>query len=227
MAPSIWMSSAGGCGKIAPVWARRCASTNPTRRGIRGRLWQTYPELVVLLAEAHAAGPAPAPGQASLVIAPLGRRMIAFALDLVLISIPTLIICYTMVLIFFPDWVVRDVVSFNQFMLDVESGNQRPFNPPDPPLHAGVIAELIRDFMLALYFTGFLAAHGQTPAKALFRLRVVDQSGQKPNLLKSFLRALTLIVSMSLFFIPFIYVFLNPQRRALHDLVADTCVVDA
>src|SRR5271156_5698487 len=45
--------------------------------------WQNYPELVALLAEAHAGGPPPVPG--TLVVAPLLRRAGAFALDLVLI----------------------------------------------------------------------------------------------------------------------------------------------
>ena len=86
---------------------------------------------------------------------------------------------------------------------------------------------MISDVVLALYFTGFHAAHGQTPAKALLRLRVVDSSGQKPGLAKALLRALALIFSMSLFFIPLVYAFLNPQRRTLHDFVAGTYVVKA
>jgi uncharacterized RDD family membrane protein YckC len=45
--------------------------------------------------------------------------------------------------------------------------------------------------------------------------------------MKSFLRALVLIFSMSLFFIPFAYAFFNPQRRALHDFIAGTYVVEA
>jgi uncharacterized RDD family membrane protein YckC len=36
-----------------------------------------------------------------------------------------------------------------------------------------------------------------------------------------------LIVSIGLLFIPFVYVFLNPQRRAFHDFIAETCVVEA
>lgn len=187
--------------------------------------WQNYPELVALLAEVHVTSPVP--GQPGLVIAPMGRRVLAFALDLVLISIPILIIFYTTVLIFFPDWIVRDVVSVNQFVLDAEAGNQHPYNPPDPPPHALAIAELMRVCILALYFTGFHAAHGRTPGKSIMRLRVVGQTGQKPPVVKSFLRALVLIVSMSLLFIPFAYVFLNPQRRAFHDLVAETYVVEA
>src|SRR5258708_23712119 len=45
--------------------------------------WQSYPELVALLAEARAT--APVPGMPGLVIAPMGRRIVAFALDLFLI----------------------------------------------------------------------------------------------------------------------------------------------
>jgi uncharacterized RDD family membrane protein YckC len=177
--------------------------------------WQNYPELVALLAEVRVTSPVP--GQPGLVIAPVGRRVIAFALDLILIIIPVLIICVTLALVFAPDWYVQAVVS----------GSQHPFNPPDLPLDANVVVNLIYDLMLALYFAGFHAAHGQTPAKALLRLRVVDQSGRKPGPVKAFLRALALIFSMSLLFLPFAFVFFNPQRRALHDLIAGTYVVEA
>ncbi len=193
--------------------------------GASWRPWQNYPELVALLAEVHVTSPVP--GQPGLVIAPMGRRMIAFAFDLILISIPIMIIFNTLALVFLPDWVVRYVVSFNQFLLNAESGSQYPFNPPDLPPNAWIMAELTRDFILALYFTGFVAAHGRTPAKSVLRLRVVDQSGRKPGLVKAFLRALALIFSMSLFCLPLTYAFFNPQRRALHDFIAGTYVVRA
>src|SRR5277367_5676801 len=47
--------------------------------------WQAYPELIALLAEAHATGGDPA--QPTMIIAPIWRRVIAFGLDLILISI--------------------------------------------------------------------------------------------------------------------------------------------
>ena len=177
--------------------------------------WQDYPELVALLAEVHVTSPVP--GQPGLVIAPLGRRTLAFAMDLVFIWILVVPIFLTMVLVFLPDWFVHYVVA----------SSQPPFSPPDLPLDAKVIVNLISDFIVALYFAGFNAAHGQTPAKALLRLRVVDQAGQKPGLVKAFLRALALIFSMSLFFLPLTYAFFNPQRRALHDFIAGTYVVEA
>jgi len=177
--------------------------------------WQTYPELVALLAEVHVTSPVP--GQPGLVIAPVGRRILAFALDLVLISILVTPIFITLALVCLPDWFVQYVVATSQ----------PPFSPPDLPQSAKVTASLISDLVLALYFTGFHAAHGKTPAKASLRLRVVDQSGQKPGIIKALLRSLALIFSMSLFFLPLTYAFFNPQRRALHDFIAGTYVVEA
>jgi uncharacterized RDD family membrane protein YckC len=177
--------------------------------------WQNYPELVALLAEVHVTSPVP--GLPGLVIAPMGRRVAAFALDLMLISILLTPIFVTLAIIFLPDWFVQYVVA----------SSLTPFNFPDLPLSGKVVSNLIYDVTVVGYFTGFYAAHGQTPAKTLFRLRVVDQSGGKPGALKLFVRALVLIFSMNLFFIPLAYAFFNPQRRALHDLVAGTYVVEA
>jgi uncharacterized RDD family membrane protein YckC len=224
--PSFWIRGDDGqeYGPVDLAELRAWAQENRAGLGTEVRLdepgarwnpWQSYPELVALLAEVHVTSPVP--GQPGLVIAPLGRRLIAFVLDLILISILVTPIFLTMTLIFLPDWFVQYVVA----------SSQTPFSLPDLPLNGKLVADLVSDFVLVLYFTGFHAAHGKTPAKALLRLRVVNQLGQKPGVLKSFLRALALIFSMSLFFLPFIYAFFNPQRRTLHDLVADTCVVKA
>ncbi len=176
--------------------------------------WQSYPELVALLAEAHATSPVP--GIPGLVLAPMGRRIAAFALDLVLIFF-----------IWTPVWTALAFALMPDFLGEVVAASLAHLTPPQMPLHDYVITSLVFDSIVAFYFGGFQAAHGQTPAKALLRLRVVDQFGQKPSLVKSLLRALVLVFCMGLFFLPLAYAFLNPQRRALHDFVADTCVVEA
>ena len=177
--------------------------------------WQHYPELVALLAEVHVTSPVP--GQPGLVIAPMGRRMAAFIIDLVLISILLTPIFVTLAIVFLPDWFVQYVVA----------SSRTPFSFPDLPFAGTIVSDIIYDITVVGFFAGFCAAHGQTPGKALLRLRVVDQSGGKPSLMKSFLRGVVLIFSMNLFFIPLTYAFFNPQRRALHDLVAGTYVVEA
>jgi uncharacterized RDD family membrane protein YckC len=177
--------------------------------------WQNYPELVALLAEAQAT--CSVPGQPGLVIAPVGRRIAAFVLDLALIVLLYLPIIVPVALIYMPDFCVEYAVA----------ASRPPFSSPVVTLYQELVINMIFNLVLTLYVTGFHSAHGQTPAKALLRLRVVDQSGGKPSVTKSFLRALALIFSMNLFFLPLACAFFNPQRRTLHDFVAGTYVVEA
>jgi uncharacterized RDD family membrane protein YckC len=179
------------------------------------RPWQDYPELIALLAQVHVTSPVP--GQPGLVIAPVIRRMAAFVLDLFLVALIWFPIFVTIALVYMPDWCVQyTLIAF-----------QSPLDSSNLPLYGEAVGQLILDVLLALYFSGFLAAHGQTPGKAILRLRVVDQNGEKPALVKSVLRALALIFSMTFLFLPLTYAFFNPQRRALHDYIAGTYVVEA
>ncbi len=174
--------------------------------------WQNYPELVALLAEVNAT--ASAPGQT----APMGRRMLAFLLDYFLASILSTPPLYVFkALIGVPDLEQR--VFTNMFESD------QPLSPD--MVHHWVIFQLIAQTILVLYFACFIAAHGQTPGKALFRLRVITEDGQKPHFVKSLLRALAMAFSIDLLFLPMFYAFFNPQRRAFHDIVARTYVVEA
>ena len=66
--------------------------------------WQNYPELVALLAEAQATSLVP--DQSGLAIAPVGRRIAAFALDLLLIVILYMPIVIPVLLICMPDFYV-------------------------------------------------------------------------------------------------------------------------
>jgi uncharacterized RDD family membrane protein YckC len=183
--------------------------------GARWQAWQDFPELVALLAEVNVT--AGVPGQPALALAPMGRRVLAFALDIILISILSTPIFVVLAIVFLPDW-CREYVQAVQ---------NPPFVVPNLPDSAEVVVSLLGDVILAIYFAVFQTLHGQTPAKQLLRVRVVDQAGQKPDLTQSFWRALLLILSMNLFFLPMLYAFFNPQRRALHDMIAGTYVVEA
>jgi uncharacterized RDD family membrane protein YckC len=178
--------------------------------------WQTYPELVALLAEVQVTSPVPE--QAAVVLAPYLRRIVAFALDIFLAAL----LAYPLVYLLSMETGIPDLEE--RFLL---AALHPELQQPQDVMTYGMIGNLISNGMLLLYFTGFLAAHGQTPAKAIFRLRVVDANGSKPTLLKSLFRALVLLLSMSLLCLPLTYVFFNPQRRALHDIIAGTWVVEA
>jgi uncharacterized RDD family membrane protein YckC len=178
--------------------------------------WQSYPELVALLAEVQVT--APLPGQPGVAFAPFGRRILAFLIDFFLASLLSMPPTYVLsCLSGIPDLEMRYLMS--------------AFQPDQPVLPGvlfyGLIAQLVSQAIFILYFAGFTAAHGQTPGKSLFRLRVITLDGQKPYFVKSFARALVLAVSTNLLFLPIACAFFNPQRRALHDLIAGTCVVEA
>jgi uncharacterized RDD family membrane protein YckC len=179
------------------------------------RPWQDYPELIALLAQAHVTSPVP--GLPGLVIAPMWRRVAAFGLDLILIMVLATPIFAILAVFFMPDWFVQYIAA----------SYQPSFTPPEIPLFVKVWSNMTFNLVLTLYFAGFHLAHGQTPGKTLLRLRVVDSAGQKPSLAKSIIRALVLIISMNLLFLPLVYAFFNPSRRALHDFVADTYVIEA
>lgn len=175
--------------------------------------WQYYPELVALLAEADAAG-----ALSGLSIAPLSKRMLAGITDLILGSILIFPLLFVATLAFAPEWYAHFVVALAL----------KQYPAPQAPQEFQIIMSGFSHFGLVLFFTGFLAAHGQTPAKAILRVRVVDAYGQKPGVVRSFLRSLILVLSIFyLMGIPLTYAFFNPQRRTFHDYVAGTYVVEA
>jgi uncharacterized RDD family membrane protein YckC len=180
--------------------------------GSSWQTWQTYPELVALVAEVH--------GTSSMImplgvgVAPVWRRMLAWFLDLMFLSI-----------LFFPIKSVLDRFIPTDTILQA-TWNASALQGMSPELlHQVLLFEIVVNACLVLYLAGFHAAHGRTPAKAILRLRVVDEHGQKPTLMKSLVRALALICSINLFFLPLMYAFFNPQRRTAHDLIAGTYVV--
>ena len=185
------------------------------------RSWHEYPELVALLAEVQ--GTAAVPGQPAMVLASYWKRAAAFAVDYLLASILATPLFIIAAAYFIPDWFAQYLAAAYQF----SSSGAQAFTPPDFSIESRVVINAVSAVTMVLYFTCFQAAHGKTPAKAIFRLRVVDESGRKPTPFKMLLRGLGLVVSMTLFFIPFLYIFFNPQRRALHDLLVGTYVVES
>jgi uncharacterized RDD family membrane protein YckC len=178
--------------------------------------WQYHAELVALLAQARVTGPM-ADGSLP-VIAPIGRRIVAGLLDLVLSHLLLMPIIFTSILLLPADLAIHLMLQ----------GVLPQSGPAQMPFWFELTIDLIYFGGLTLYYTCFHALHGRTPAKSVTRLRVVDQNGRKPSPLKAFLRALVFIVCISppLWGLPLLYIYLNPQRRALHDMVAGTYVVE-
>jgi uncharacterized RDD family membrane protein YckC len=87
--------------------------------------------------------------------------------------------------------------------------------------------ELIRLFIVYLYFGWFYSKHGATPGKMLMGLEIYELgTGLRLSYWRSFFReSVGKLLSAMIFFFGFLCVLFRADRRALHDLVFDTLVV--
>ncbi len=75
------------------------------------------------------------------------------------------------------------------------------------------------------YFIGFASYRGQTPGKAIMRIKIVSMTGENVTLFMIAVRTLGYILSGMLFGLGFFIALVTRRRRALHDLLANTHVV--
>jgi uncharacterized RDD family membrane protein YckC len=88
------------------------------------------------------------------------------------------------------------------------------------------IAVLLSFLFCASYFVGFWAAmDGATPGKMAMGIRVVRVNGESLDVGWSILRFLGYCISVTLLFVGFLMIPFMPQKRGLHDYVAQTVVV--
>lgn len=92
----------------------------------------------------------------------------------------------------------------------------------------GGISSLIADIVFLLVVLGYgtvaIASAGATLGKKAVGIKVIDKEGNKPNVLKAFLRSLSKFILA-----PFIFGFLvaafSEKKQGLHDMIAGTYVV--
>lgn len=78
---------------------------------------------------------------------------------------------------------------------------------------------------LFVYWWASTAVTGHTPGMALVGLRVVTRSGAPMSGRRAFLRVVMLPLSVGLFGVGLLVMLVDPERRALHDMVAGSTVV--
>ncbi len=151
----------------------------------------------------------PAPG---VEFAGHGARLVAYLIDTVLVTVALLV----------PFLVLAAVGSA------VNSDITRP-RGADPDAFAIVAVVLV--FVGALvfvfgYFPFFWARSGQTPGMRPFRLWVVrDRDGSSLGKGTAILRMVGMFFVSSIFYLGFVWVFVDRRRRAWHDLIAGTVVI--
>lgn len=129
-------------------------------------------------------------------------RLVAFSVDAVLL----------VVLIGALSWVVAQIeVLFEAFL------------PRDFDLRNGFLIAV--PLIIAFYYVGQWALTGATVGKWLLGLRVVRADGNPPTIARSLIRFVGYGLSAIVFFLGFIWVLFDEERRAWHDELAGTWVV--
>lgn len=80
-------------------------------------------------------------------------------------------------------------------------------------------------FLAIIFQAASLFWFRTTPGKFFFKLRVVNESGDRLSLHQSFLRSIFWVLEFFFLGIPFLEILSHPQRRAIHDRVSGTMVI--
>lgn len=155
------------------------------------------------------------------VYAGLGRRFIAFIVDIILVLIAGSIVITFFSLTNGLKYAYYMGVSHVHYSELTEVGT----------LDAAVGPILAAFGMLVvvipwLYFAGFESSRSQaTPGKVLMHLIVTDLQGGKPSFARTTLRFFGKFISTLIIFIGFIMIGFTKKRQGLHDKIAGTLVL--
>ena len=158
----------------------------------------------------------PAPG---IRFASHGPRLIAYIIDTIIISV-VLIVVIT----------VLSIVVFGSAWLSGLTSADFQGTPSAAAVGTvvGFVFLVLFFALLSLaYFPFFWARTGQTPGMRLFGLHVVrDSDGGKITGGQAIVRLFGYWVSGFVFYLGFIWIFIDARRRGWHDLIAGTVVIE-
>lgn len=150
----------------------------------------------------------PAPG---IEYAPYGGRLVAYILDGIIISI--------LVGIFF-------VIGSAVFVSGATYEGNRVVSVTTSAALIATILFVIGSVVGLLYFPFFWARGGSTLGMRPFNLRVVrDRDGGRIGWGTAILRLIGLVIAGAVFYIGYIWIFIDKRRRGWQDLIAGTVVI--
>ena len=152
------------------------------------------------------AGPAP-----GVEFAPHGGRLVAYILDSIIVSL--------VIVVFF--------VIGSALLVSGTTVQGNEVTSVSPGAGAGFSIFLLLGVIVAfLYFPFFWARGGQTPGMRPFGLRVVrDRDGGPIGWGGAILRLIGFWIGALVFYLGYIWIFIDKRRRGWHDLIAGTVVV--
>jgi uncharacterized RDD family membrane protein YckC len=161
--------------------------------------------------EAPAEPVGPAPG---VEFAPHGSRIVAYLLDSVLLVVAMIALLAL--------GLAAGIGDLQTAATGVDAGEE----PSAAVVGLFVLLVLAMFVIVFAYFPFFWARGGQTPGMRPFGLVVVrDQDGGRIGWGTAWLRLIGMYVASSVFYLGFIWNFVDKRRRGWHDLIASTVVI--
>ena len=200
------LTARSGTDPRRPADRVRGSMTRYHRRSREGRMSASPPPTVSWQSPESQAGPAP-----GIEFAPHGGRLVAYIIDSIIVSI-----------------VVVIIFTIGAFALGsgaTVEGNRVTEISSGSAIIATILF-LIGFLVGLLYFPFFWARGGQTPGMRPFDLRVVrDSDGGAIGWGTALLRLVGLIIAGAVFYLGYIWIFIDKRRRGWQDLIAGTIVV--
>ena len=155
------------------------------------------------------------------VYAGLGRRLVAFVVDFIIILLLDLVAMTVLGL-------TRGIQNSYFYLVQHVSADQLTPEGTMAALLGSVIAAygVLLVVIPWLYFAGFESSRSQaTPGKLLMRIVVTDMTGNKPTFARVTLRHFAKFVSALIIFIGFLMIGFTTKRQGLHDRIAGCLVL--
>jgi uncharacterized RDD family membrane protein YckC len=155
------------------------------------------------------------------IYAGLGRRIVAFIVDLILILLLDAVAVAFLGLF-------RGLQNLYFFAVRHASVDSLTTEGTSAALFGSIIAAygIVIIIIPWLYFAGFESSRSQaTPGKLLMRIVVTDLDGNKPSLARVTLRHFAKFISTLIIFLGFLMIGLTSKRQGLHDKIAGCLVL--
>ena len=155
------------------------------------------------------------------VYAGLGRRIVAFIVDFILIVLLDVVAASALGL-------VRGLQNLYFYAVQHASVDSLTTEGTSAALFGSIIAAygIVVVVIPWLYYAGFESSRSQaTPGKLLMRIVVTDLEGNKPSFARVTLRHFAKFISVLIIFIGFLMIGLTKNRQGLHDRIAGCLVL--
>jgi len=154
------------------------------------------------------------------VYAGLGRRLVAFIVDIILLVIFDIVAVSVL-------GMIRGLQNL-YFYLQGQPVNSLTVDGTTAALFGSIIAAYGLAIIVVpwVYFAGFESSRSQaTPGKLLMRIVVTDLEGNKPTFARVTLRHFAKFISALIIFIGFLMIGLTRRKQGLHDKIAGCLVL--